>query len=52
MPSGSPLGKGTVLLRGPVKGREVERHFGKALPVGKGSLSPKKTYTFLCLVID
>merc|ERR1719503_338029 len=26
----SPLGKGTVLLRGPVKSREAERHFGKA----------------------
>lgn len=30
---GSPLGKGTVLLRGPVKSREAERHFGKAQTV-------------------
>ena len=32
----SPLGQGTVLLRGPVKGREAERYFGKApgVPVG------------------
>merc|ERR1719442_106505 len=26
----SPLGKGTVLLRGPVKAREAERYFGRA----------------------
>jgi len=26
----SPLGQGTVLLRGPVKGRTAERYFGKA----------------------
>jgi len=26
----APLGKGTVLLRGPVKAREAERYFGKA----------------------
>merc|ERR1719385_485183 len=26
----SPLGSGTVLLRGPVKAREAERYFGKA----------------------
>merc|ERR1712087_908408 len=26
----SPLGQGTVLLRGPVKARKAERYFGKA----------------------
>eukprot|EP00438_Fugacium_kawagutii_P000611 Skav207558 [mRNA] locus=scaffold3235:126001:136626:- [translate_table: standard] len=36
----SPLGKGTVLLRGPVKGREVERHFGKAPGVPNSKTAP------------
>jgi len=34
---GSPLGKGTVLLRGPLKGREAERHFGKARKIFLGT---------------
>merc|ERR1711862_1065802 len=36
----SPLGKGTVLLRGPVKAREAERHFGKAPGVPNSSTKP------------
>mmetsp|Transcript_66253 Transcript_66253/g.155209 ORF Transcript_66253/g.155209 Transcript_66253/m.155209 type:complete len:187 (+) Transcript_66253:66-626(+) len=36
----SPLGKGTVLLRGPVKGREAERHFGKAPGVPNSKTAP------------
>merc|ERR1712118_476900 len=36
----SPLGQGTVLLRGPVKGRESERHFGKAPGVPKSKTAP------------
>merc|ERR1711988_674877 len=36
----SPLGKGTVLLRGPVKSREAERHFGKAPGVPNSSTKP------------
>ncbi|CAK9102029.1 60S ribosomal protein L18 (Fragment) [Durusdinium trenchii] len=37
---GSPLGKGTVLLRGPVKSREAERHFGKAPGVPNSKTAP------------
>ncbi|CAE8596290.1 unnamed protein product [Polarella glacialis] len=36
----SPLGQGTVLLRGPVKSREAERHFGKAPGVPNSSTAP------------
>mmetsp|Transcript_23983 Transcript_23983/g.43445 ORF Transcript_23983/g.43445 Transcript_23983/m.43445 type:complete len:119 (-) Transcript_23983:52-408(-) len=36
----SPLGKGTVLLRGPVKSREAERHFGKAPGVPNSTTAP------------
>merc|ERR1711904_131323 len=36
----SPLGKGTVLLRGPVKAREAERHFGKAPGVPNSTTKP------------
>merc|ERR1712115_677863 len=36
----SPLGKGTVLLRGPVKSREAERHFGKAPGVPGSTTAP------------
>eukprot|EP00913_Durusdinium_trenchii_P011217 g10534.t1 len=36
----SPLGKGTVLLRGPVKSREAERHFGKAPGVPNSKTAP------------
>merc|ERR1719163_1502524 len=36
----SPLGRGTVLLRGPVKAREAERHFGKAPGVPNSSTAP------------
>ena len=36
----SPLGKGTVLLRGPVKAREAERHFGKAPGVPNSKTAP------------
>eukprot|EP00933_Yihiella_yeosuensis_P004431 TRINITY_DN1087_c0_g1_i4.p2 TRINITY_DN1087_c0_g1~~TRINITY_DN1087_c0_g1_i4.p2 ORF type:complete len:153 (-),score=40.68 TRINITY_DN1087_c0_g1_i4:77-481(-) len=36
----SPLGQGTVLLRGPVKSREVERHFGKAPGVPNSKSAP------------
>ncbi len=36
----SPLGAGTVLLRGPVKAREAERHFGKAPGVPGSSTKP------------
>ena len=36
----APLGQGTVLLRGPVKCREAERHFGKAPGVPGSSSAP------------
>merc|ERR1719163_645326 len=36
----SPLGQGTVLLRGPVKAREAERHFGKAPGVPNSTTKP------------
>ena len=36
----TPLGKGTVLLRGPVKAREAERHFGKAPGVPNSTTAP------------
>lgn len=36
----SPLGKGTVLLRGPVKAREAERHFGRAPGVPNSKTAP------------
>merc|ERR1712137_534044 len=36
----SPMGQGTVLLRGPVKAREAERHFGKAPGVPDSSTKP------------
>merc|ERR1712203_1201827 len=36
----SPLGQGTVLLRGPVKAREAERHFGKAPGVPHSHTKP------------
>mmetsp|Transcript_3903 Transcript_3903/g.11422 ORF Transcript_3903/g.11422 Transcript_3903/m.11422 type:complete len:187 (-) Transcript_3903:83-643(-) len=36
----SPLGQGTVLLRGPVKGREAEKHFGKAPGVPHSNTKP------------
>merc|ERR1719401_2141830 len=36
----SPMGKGTVLLRGPVKAREAERHFGKAPGVPHSKTAP------------
>merc|ERR1712061_292019 len=36
----SPLGKGTVLLRGPVKAREAERHFGRAPGVPNSTTKP------------
>merc|ERR1711908_246529 len=36
----SPLGQGTVLLRGPVKAREAERYFGKAPGVPDSSTKP------------
>merc|ERR1712136_672734 len=36
----SPLGKGTVLLRGPVKSREAERHFGRAPGVPGSTTKP------------
>merc|ERR1719227_38687 len=36
----SPLGKGTVLLRGPVKARDAERHFGRAPGVPHSSTAP------------
>eukprot|EP00931_Biecheleriopsis_adriatica_P049441 TRINITY_DN2859_c0_g1_i8.p1 TRINITY_DN2859_c0_g1~~TRINITY_DN2859_c0_g1_i8.p1 ORF type:complete len:214 (-),score=53.57 TRINITY_DN2859_c0_g1_i8:37-603(-) len=36
----SPLGKGTVLLRGPVKSREAERHFGRAPGVPNSKTAP------------
>mmetsp|Transcript_100406 Transcript_100406/g.251684 ORF Transcript_100406/g.251684 Transcript_100406/m.251684 type:complete len:135 (+) Transcript_100406:1-405(+) len=36
----SPLGQGTVLLRGPVKAREAERHFGKAPGVPHSKTAP------------
>jgi len=36
----APLGKGTVLLRGPVKSREAEKHFGRAPGVPNSSTKP------------
>ena len=36
----SPLGLGTVLLRGPVNARKAERHFGKAPGVPGSSTKP------------
>merc|ERR1719156_373815 len=36
----APTGAGTVLLRGPVKSREAERHFGKAPGVPHSSTAP------------
>merc|ERR1711988_1136476 len=36
----SPLGQGTVLLRGPVKSREAERHFGEAPGVPNSTTAP------------
>merc|ERR1712217_998809 len=36
----SPLGSGTVLLRGPTKARKVERHFGKAPGVPNSTTKP------------
>merc|ERR1711941_31411 len=36
----SPLGSGTVLLRGPTKARKQERHFGKAPGVPHSSSAP------------
>merc|ERR1712078_640896 len=36
----APLGQGTVLLRGPVKAREAERHFGKAPGVPNSTTAP------------
>merc|ERR1712238_505524 len=36
----SPLGQGTVLLRGPVKARKAERHFGRAPGVPNSSTAP------------
>jgi len=36
----SPLGQGTVLLRGPLKGRKAERHFGKAPGVPHSHTAP------------
>jgi len=36
----APLGQGTVLLRGPVKARKAERHFGKAPGVPNSTSAP------------
>merc|ERR1712129_33463 len=36
----SPLGSGTVLLRGPLKARETDRHFGKAPGVPHSHTKP------------
>merc|ERR1719436_1697295 len=36
----APLGKGTVLLRGPTKAREAEKHFGRAPGVPNSSTKP------------
>merc|ERR1712185_669194 len=36
----APLGQGTVLLRGPVKSRESERHFGRAPGVPNSTTAP------------
>ena len=36
----APTGAGTVLLRGPVKSRECERHFGRAPGVPNSSTAP------------
>merc|ERR1719240_603531 len=37
----APLGQGTVLLRGPVKSRDAERHFGKAPGVPNSTTAPR-----------
>merc|ERR1719182_495213 len=37
----SPLGQGTVLLRGPVKAREAERFFGMAPGVPNSTTAPR-----------
>merc|ERR1719160_2125602 len=37
----SPLGQGTVLLRGPVKARKAERYFGKAPGVPNSTTRPR-----------
>merc|ERR1712061_649141 len=37
----APLGKGTVLLRGPVKARKAERYFGKAPGVPNSTTRPR-----------
>ena len=37
----SPLGKGTVLLRGPVKSRESEKYFGRAPGVPHSNTAPR-----------
>merc|ERR1719223_2602114 len=36
----APMGKGTVLLRGPTKARKAERHFGRAPGVPNSSTAP------------
>merc|ERR1712146_653347 len=36
----APLGQGTVLLRGPVKARKAETHFGKAPGVPHSTTAP------------
>merc|ERR1719168_242575 len=36
----SPLGSGTVLLRGPLKAREADKHFGKAPGLPKSHTKP------------
>merc|ERR1711953_1412040 len=36
----APLGQGTVLLRGPVKARKAESHFGKAPGVPHSTTAP------------
>merc|ERR1740116_552710 len=36
----SPLGSGTVLLRGPTKAREAEKHFGRAPGVPNSTTKP------------
>merc|ERR1711879_521749 len=37
----APLGKGTVLLRGPVKARKAEKYFGKAPGVPHSDTKPR-----------
>merc|ERR1712211_113145 len=36
----APLGQGTILLRGPVKARKAESHFGKAPGVPHSTTAP------------